>query len=139
MLQLPSGLNAAPIWAHEILVSAQGPLVYGFLVFSFLVWGLGVWGLGLTIYALKREIKHHAHYLYEQQSLSLGPTLLYSNSECHDERCLAPAGDGPGAPGPGRPHPGGPLARHGRQRGGDGGDSGQYNVSSIHVLREDTI
>ena len=30
--------------AHEILVSAQGPLV---LVFW--VWGFGVWGLGLTI------------------------------------------------------------------------------------------
>ena len=30
--------------AHEILVSASGPLVLGFWV-----WGLGVWGLGLTI------------------------------------------------------------------------------------------
>ena len=30
--------------AHEILVSAQGPLVLGFWV-----WGFGVWGLGLTI------------------------------------------------------------------------------------------
>ena len=30
--------------AHEILVSAQGPLVLGFWA-----WGLGVWGLGLTI------------------------------------------------------------------------------------------
>ena len=30
--------------AHEILVSAQGPLVFGIWV-----WGLGVWGLGLTI------------------------------------------------------------------------------------------
>ena len=30
--------------AHEILVSAQGPLVLGFWV-----WGLGVWGQGLTI------------------------------------------------------------------------------------------
>ena len=29
--------------AHEILVSAQGPLVLGFWV-----WGLAVWGLGLT-------------------------------------------------------------------------------------------
>ena len=29
--------------AHEILVSAQGPLVWGFWV-----WGLGFWGLGLT-------------------------------------------------------------------------------------------
>ena len=28
--------------AHEILVSAQGPLVLGFWV-----WGFGVWGLGL--------------------------------------------------------------------------------------------
>ena len=30
--------------AHKILVSAQGPLVFGIWV-----WGLGVWGLGLTI------------------------------------------------------------------------------------------
>ena len=30
--------------AYEILVSAQGPLVFGFWV-----WGLGVRGLGLTI------------------------------------------------------------------------------------------
>ena len=30
--------------AHEILVSAQGPLVFGFRV-----WGLRVWGQGLTI------------------------------------------------------------------------------------------
>jgi len=29
--------------AHKILVSAQGPLVFGIWV-----WGLGVWGLGLT-------------------------------------------------------------------------------------------
>ena len=33
---------------HEILVSAQGPLVLGFLVL-----GLRVWGLGLTIYYKK--------------------------------------------------------------------------------------
>ena len=30
--------------AHEIFVSAQGPLVLGFWV-----WGLRVWGQGLTI------------------------------------------------------------------------------------------
>ena len=30
--------------AHKILVSAQGPLVFGIWV-----WGLGVWGPGLTI------------------------------------------------------------------------------------------
>ena len=30
--------------AHEILVSAQGPLDLGFWV-----WALGVWGLGLTM------------------------------------------------------------------------------------------
>ena len=35
--------------AHEILVSAQGPLVLGFWV-----GGFGVWGLGLTIYGLVR-------------------------------------------------------------------------------------
>ena len=33
---------------HEILVSAQGPLVLGFWV-----WGFGVWGLGLTIIYLR--------------------------------------------------------------------------------------
>ena len=41
-------INAMGWWggvvAHEILVSAQGPLVLGFWV-----WGLRVWGLGLTI------------------------------------------------------------------------------------------
>ena len=31
--------------AHEILVSAKGPLVFGFWV-----WDLGLWGLGLTIF-----------------------------------------------------------------------------------------
>ena len=33
--------------AHKILVSAQGPLVFGIWV-----WGLGVWGPGLTIFQL---------------------------------------------------------------------------------------
>ena len=36
--------------AHEILVSAQGPLVL-----DFWVWGLGVWGLGLTIESLELD------------------------------------------------------------------------------------
>ena len=40
--------------AHEILVSAQGPLVFGIWV-----WGLGVWGLGLTIVRLRF---HHPRY-----------------------------------------------------------------------------
>ena len=37
--------------AHEILVSAQDPLVFGFWV-----WGFGVWGLGLTILLLVLQI-----------------------------------------------------------------------------------
>ena len=37
--------------AHEILVSAQGPLVLGFWV-----WGLGIWGLGLTMGRFEVEI-----------------------------------------------------------------------------------
>ena len=42
-LVLPA-LNLSTMNAgHEILVTAQGPLVLGFWV-----WGLGVWGLGLT-------------------------------------------------------------------------------------------
>ena len=38
--------------AHEILVSAQGPLVLGFL--GFWVWELRVWGQGLTIKILHK-------------------------------------------------------------------------------------
>jgi len=37
--------------AHEILVSAQGPLVLGFRV-----WGLGVWGQGLTILKINNKM-----------------------------------------------------------------------------------
>ena len=38
------GWGGGVVVAHKILVSAQGPLVFGIWV-----WGLGVWGLGLTI------------------------------------------------------------------------------------------
>ena len=38
--------------AHKILVSAQGPLVFGIWV-----WGLGVWGLGLTIIYILRWLE----------------------------------------------------------------------------------
>ena len=38
------GWGGGGVVAHEILVSAQGPLVLGFWVL-----GLSVWGLGLTI------------------------------------------------------------------------------------------
>ena len=38
--------------AHQLLVSAQGPLVFGIWV-----WGLGVWGLGLTIKKQYNKIK----------------------------------------------------------------------------------
>ena len=42
--------------AHEILVSAKGPLVLGFGV-----WGLGVWGLGLTINKMKNfRLSHNS-------------------------------------------------------------------------------
>ena len=47
MVTGPAGYMHGPagyMVAHEILVSAQGPLVL-----SFWVWGLRVWGLGLTI------------------------------------------------------------------------------------------
>ena len=40
--------------AHEILVSAQGPLVLGFGV-----WGLRDWGLGLTKGGLRGLLHHY--------------------------------------------------------------------------------
>ena len=49
----PSCLKVGLGWvvvAHKILVSAQGPLVFGIWV-----WGIGVWGPGLTIKNLDFE------------------------------------------------------------------------------------
>ena len=40
-LKVGGGVGGCVLVAHEILVSAQGPLVLGFWV-----WGFGVWGLG---------------------------------------------------------------------------------------------
>ena len=40
--------------AHEILVSAQGPLVLGFWVSGFLGFGAKGWGPGLDIVSLSR-------------------------------------------------------------------------------------
>ena len=39
---------------YEILVSAQGPLVFGFRV-----WGLRVWGQGLTIFKYTQPVQWH--------------------------------------------------------------------------------
>ena len=46
--------NSARLFHHEILVSAQGPLVLGFRV-----WGLGVWGEGLTIFKYSQPRQWH--------------------------------------------------------------------------------